>query len=106
MPQVVVSPAAARDLVYLRGLLTKNFGELVADRKLDRLRLLLTRLATFPCLGRRRESLGHGLRSLAISPDVVVYQILNPDLVDILRVVDGRQDLATMFRSDQTEDEP
>ena len=58
MPQVVISPAAAGDLVELRGLLSEQFGEIVADKKLVRQHLLLKRLESFPELGRRRDSLG------------------------------------------------
>jgi toxin ParE1/3/4 len=106
MSLVVVSPAAARDLAELREFLAQEFGESIAIRKLSHLHRLLKRLESFPQLGRRRDSLGSGLRSLAINPNVVVYQILTPDLVDILRILDGRQDLEAMFRSDQTENEP
>ena len=106
MPQVVVSPAAAGDLVELRGLLSEQFGEIVADKKLVRLHLLLKRLESFPELGRRRDSLGPGLRSFAIRPDVVLYRLLGPGLVDIIRIVDGRRDHQALLSGDQLEDEP
>ena len=100
MPKVIVSPAAVDDLVRLRGFLSEQFGEHIADKKLVRLHLLLKRLESFPELGRRRDSLGAGLRSFAIRPDVVLYQILGPELVDIIRIVDGRRDFQALLSSD------
>lgn len=55
-------------------------------------------LAGFPYMGRARENLGAGSRSLAVGEYVIVYCAEDEDVV-ILRVVHGRRDLETLFGS-------
>jgi toxin ParE1/3/4 len=47
---------------------------------------------TFPSAGRARDEIRAGLRSLAAPPQIVFYR-LNNDRPEIVRVLDGRQDI-------------
>jgi toxin ParE1/3/4 len=50
----------------------------------------------FPLAGRTRDEIRTGLRSLATSLDVVFYR-LKGDRPEIVRVLDGRQDIEEIF---------
>jgi toxin ParE1/3/4 len=56
-------------------------------------------LATSPKHGRPRDDLALGLRSLTLLPfSYVVFYVVESDVVQIVRIVDGRRDLRTLFR--------
>ena len=64
----------------------------------DRLRDKLMLLAQSPTLGRPRQEFGRNTRSFAVRPIVVFYEFDEDlDIVYILRIVDGRRDLGTVF---------
>ena len=50
----------------------------------------------FPLAGRSRDEIRAGLRSLAASPQIVFYR-LKDDRPEIVRVLDGRQDIEEIF---------
>ena len=56
---------------------------------------------TLPSAGRSRDEIRPGLRSLAASPQVVFYR-LNNDRPEIVRVLDGRQDIEEIFAEDES----
>jgi toxin ParE1/3/4 len=49
-----------------------------------------------PFAGRARSEVHPGLRSLAATPHVVFYRVVN-DRPEIVRVLDGRQDIEERF---------
>ncbi len=102
MAKVIVSPLALADLQSLRLYLEQDFGEAVAVAKLRRLYTVLKRLETFPAMGRRRDQIGAGFHSFAVSPNVVVYRFVSGTTVEIVRIVDGRVDLEALFKADET----
>lgn len=51
-----------------------------------------------PLAGRARPEVRNGLRSFAVVPHVVFYRVVN-DTPEIVRVLDGRQDLDEEFGS-------
>jgi toxin ParE1/3/4 len=53
-------------------------------------------LAEHPQAGRMRNEIRHGLRSLATAPHVIFYRIKN-DIPEIIRILDGRQDIEEIF---------
>jgi toxin ParE1/3/4 len=53
-------------------------------------------LATLPHRGRRRPEIGPELRSTPVPPVVVFYRVTD-ETVEIVRIVDGRRDLQTLF---------
>jgi toxin ParE1/3/4 len=53
-------------------------------------------LAEHPQAGRKRNEVRYGLRSLAASPHVIFYRVTN-NIPEIIRVLDGRQDIDEKF---------
>jgi len=53
----------------------------------------------FPLAGRVRDEVREGLRSLAAPPHIVFYR-LRDDRPEVVRVLDGRQDIEEIFSDD------
>jgi toxin ParE1/3/4 len=54
-----------------------------------------------PLVGRSRDEVRPGLRSLAADPHVVFYRITD-DRLGIVRILDGRQDIDEIFVDSDT----
>jgi toxin ParE1/3/4 len=72
------------------------FGVALADRRLAELQKKFLQLQQFPGLGRSREDLAPGLRSIAVKDIVIAYRALE-GLLLIVRVVHGQRDLTRIF---------
>jgi toxin ParE1/3/4 len=80
----------------------------IAQESPERARAFATRiterctlLQTSPALGRLRPEFGDDVRSLSVRPTVVLYRIREDrNEVAVLRVIDGRRDLGTIFAED------
>jgi toxin ParE1/3/4 len=64
----------------------------LADQCLDELQQKFLQLQQFPGVGRSREDLAPGLRSVVVRDIVILYRALEGLLV-IVRVIHGRRDL-------------
>lgn len=64
-----------------------------ADRLLDRIGDVVEMLVHTPLAGRERPELGRGLRSFAVGNHVIFF-IAHSDGIEIVRVMNGRQDIA------------
>ena len=95
MPRVHRSPIAATDLLDL-WLHVARDNLTAADRLLDRIGEVCTRLAARPGLGRSREELGPGVRSFPVARYVVFYRA-RPDGIELARVLHGSRDLDLLF---------
>jgi toxin ParE1/3/4 len=69
----------------------------IADRVVETITGIFFQLSKHPSLGRRRDDLRAGLRSLATGSYVVIYRVEAND-VRILHVVHGRRDIRTIIR--------
>ena len=67
-----------------------------ADRVIDHIVERFLLLARHPRLGRRRDELRAGLRSFPVSPYLIIYRIVNGDIL-ILRVLHGRRDIGAIL---------
>lgn len=67
-----------------------------ADRALDRIDDVFRLLAEHPEAGRRRDDIRPGFRLFPERPWLVFYRIVDSG-VEVVRVVDGRRDLETLF---------
>lgn len=67
-----------------------------ADRWVDRLHEKLAIWATQPTMGRARDELAPGVRSLAFGRYVVFFESL-PDGIDVVRVLHGSRDIDASF---------
>ena len=68
-----------------------------ADRWVDAVDAAAGRLAGFPALGRARDEVIVGVRSLAVGKYLIFYAE-SPDGVDVLRVLHGARDLDEILR--------
>jgi toxin ParE1/3/4 len=53
-------------------------------------------LVSFPSIGRSYDDLQAGLRGLPVDGYIILYRTMN-DEIEIVRVVNGRQDLGSLF---------
>lgn len=68
-----------------------------ADAFVEEFDKKLQNLFHFPFIGRERDALASGLRSLAIGNYVLFYLVTNHEVV-VVRVIDGRMDLDEELR--------
>jgi toxin ParE1/3/4 len=54
-------------------------------------------LARYPRIGRRRDDLRPGLRSLAAGDYIIVHRVMEEEVVLILHVVHGSRDIPALF---------
>lgn len=90
-------PAAQADLLGI-WLARAEYDEEAADRLLDTLEQGFRLIAQYPEIGPQRDDLAEGARLLLRSPFLIAYRIDHAGAtIDIIRVVDGRRDLAALF---------
>lgn len=90
--QYELSAAADRDLEAIFDYTEHEFGAGQAAAYLTRISEQLETLMDNPALGRDRDEVRPGLRSLAVGQHVLFYRLLS-DRLRIVRVLHGRQDL-------------
>lgn len=96
------TPLARRDLIEIYAFIGAD-NIVAADRILDRLQLSAARLADHPKLGKHRPDIAPGLRILVEYPYLLIYRIVSDppkrssDVIEIVRVIDGRRDLKVFF---------
>lgn len=103
MTDIVVSPAAERDLEDIWLTIADN-NPRAATRILRIIGTRIATLAAYPRLGPRRPDIRPRTRVLVERPYLILYEI-RPDAPDrdvktitIVRVIDGRRDLTRIFR--------
>lgn len=99
MVRLLYTQEALRDLAALFTYIAETNGdsrrahafiELIDER--------CSRLEAFPTMGRLRPDFAPSVRSLPIKPVVAFYRYRAEDgTVEVLRIVDGRRDLGTIF---------
>lgn len=95
MARVLRRPQAEVDLLEIWSFISRADFE-TADRYLDWINSNLELLATQPLMGRARDELRPGLRSLPVGNYVVFYTPLE-DGVRVERIVRGSRDLGKLF---------
>jgi toxin ParE1/3/4 len=95
---VEITNAARRDLDQIAAYLEQEAGKRVAGRWVRRLEARILQLADFPHAGAEDDQLGVGRRRLVERPYLIVYRILAPNLVRVVRVVHGARDLPSLFK--------
>jgi toxin ParE1/3/4 len=94
--RVIWSPEALDDIDRLWAYYAATAGRATADKISRELARIVATIDDFPLAGRSRDEIRAGLRSIAASPHVVFYR-LNDDRPEIVRVLDGRQDIDEIF---------
>jgi len=92
------SEQARRDL----RLIARELGILASPRLagiwVRRLRAKARPLAETPMMGEKIAEFGPGRRRLVEWPYVIVYEVKEPGRVTVVRILDGRRDLPSLFQ--------
>jgi toxin ParE1/3/4 len=92
MTRLVVTVDAETDTDEILTYLTREAGDLVADKYGRRLRVTIERLLDMPEMGAARPSLGPNARIAIVYPYVLVYDYTrDDDTLTLLRILHGRR---------------
>lgn len=94
--QFRLTEPAIQDIEQIADYIARQSGLDQADRFLNKLDDKFAKIAQFPNLGRQREKILPGLRSLPIDNYLILYMVIGQD-VEIFRVVSGYRDLSALF---------
>lgn len=94
------SPEAEADLHAIWDYYAQVAGPATADKFVREIGAAVATIEAHPFSGRARDELRTGVRSLATSPHIVFYRVLN-NVPEIIRVLDGRRDIEELF-ADET----
>jgi toxin ParE1/3/4 len=97
---VLWSPEALNDIDALWDYYARIAGRMAADKILREIAGIVAAIEDFPLAGRARDEIRADLRSLPASSQIVFYRV-NEGRPEIVRVLDGRQDIEEIF-SDST----
>ena len=95
MARVTRRPQAEIDILEIWDYIAED-STVEADRWVDRLDERLSLWATQPMMGRARDELAPGIRSLSFGRYVVFFEPL-PDGIDVVRVLHGSRDIDITF---------
>ena len=95
MARITRRPEAETDVIDLWGFIAED-SIAEADRWVDRLDERLQLWATQPMIGRARDELAPGIRSMAFGRYVVFFAPIR-DGIDIVRVLHGSRDIDATF---------
>lgn len=99
MAELRLAPEVERELDDIWLYIARSSGNIeVANRAIDRITDQFWLLALHPYIGRRRDhDLRAGLRTFPVDEYVVVYRIEAGDLVLVLHIYHGRQDIHSLL---------
>ncbi|OCR02063.1 plasmid stabilization protein [Oscillatoriales cyanobacterium USR001] len=95
-PKFRLTKPAIQDIEKIADYIATQSGLDRADRFLSKLDAKFAKIARFPNLGRQRDEILLGLRSLPMDNYLILYMPIGQD-VEIFRVVSGYRDLSTLF---------
>ena len=79
-----------------------------ASQRIDQIGQKFEMLSRYPFAGRERDNILPDLRSIAVDRLLILYQINQSNdrqIIEIVRVVDGRRDLNRLFNPEDPEEE-
>jgi toxin ParE1/3/4 len=94
--KIFVSEAADTDLLQIYDYLHQR-NPTAAESLMRQIDLKFESLSRFPFIGRPREALRPGLRSILAGNYVIFYEVAD-DQVTIVRVLHGRRDIDAEFQ--------
>jgi toxin ParE1/3/4 len=98
--QLFWSPEAETDLLTIWRWGAAHFSADTADTHLRDIQHAARNLLEFPNVGVKRDQIVPGIRSVVVYPTVIFYRVSGAS-IDIVRVVDGRRNLAAFFSADR-----
>ncbi len=90
------SPEAIEDRERIWDYYVRVTGRNTAEKILREIAEVIALIEDHPFAGRSRSEVRPGLRSFAASPHVIFYRVAD-DTPEIVRVLDGRQDIEEKF---------
>ena len=100
---VTWSATARTDLSQIWTYYAHAAGRLVADKLVLNINQTVRKLEDYPFSGRSRDEVRPGLRSVLAKPYVVLYRLREDQSAEIVRVLDGRRDVESIFSEDSGE---
>jgi toxin ParE1/3/4 len=97
MSQYIISQPAIRDLESISSYFADVNIE-AGEKFLQGFSKRCKQLVSFPNIGRSYDNLQLGLRGLPLEGYIILYRAIN-DGVEIVRIVNGRQDLRLLFNN-------
>lgn len=94
--QFRLTEPAIQDIEQIVDYIARQSGLDIADRFLIKLDAKFAKIAQFPNLGRQRDEILPGLRSLSMDNYLILYMPIGQD-VEIFRFVSGYRDLSALF---------
>jgi toxin ParE1/3/4 len=94
--RVVWSPEAEQDLLDIWAYLAREASTRVADEQLRSIDRVCDMLSEAPLLGRSRDELLPGIRSIAAQPYVIFYRAPATH-IEVVHVLHGSRDIDTIF---------
>jgi toxin ParE1/3/4 len=95
MKRYIISPSATRDLNAIADYFLEHNIE-AGENLLREFNRKCRNLIQFPNMGKSYANLKPDLRGLPLDGYIVLYRVKG-DAVEVLRVVNGRQDLESLF---------
>jgi toxin ParE1/3/4 len=96
MTSYIISPLASRDLDDIFDYFAE-FSVDAGERFVDVFNKKCRNLVAFPSIGRAYTEIDTSLRGIPLSGYIIFYRV-NENLIEIVRVVSGHRDLASLFR--------
>ena len=96
MSRGILSPQARRDMANIWDYLAKH-SESEADEMVDDLNSKFRLLREHPYLGRKRDDLRAGYRSVVERDYIVLYRVVRRG-VEIMRVIHGKRNIPALLR--------
>ena len=90
------SREARDDLAYIWKYYRDMAGRYTADNIVRDIHAAVQMIREFPLIGRSRDKLRQGLRSIVARPYVVFYSLQN-EIPEIVRILDSRRDIDDIF---------
>jgi toxin ParE1/3/4 len=100
-PQFRLTQPAIQDIEQIADYLANRSGLTQAEKFLAKLNTKFSYLTQFPNIGRQRNEILPGIRSLAVETYLILYMPIGQD-IEIFRVVNGYQDLSALFADPDT----
>ena len=97
------SPEARSDLSEIWNYYANAAGRQTANKIVREIEQACALLRGYPFAGRARDEVRPGFRSIAVAPHIVFYRVRN-GVAEIVRVLDGRRDLDSIFADQPSED--
>jgi len=96
MANLLFSPKARTDLELIWRYSADNWGELSAETYLRTIFNAAEQIQKYPNLGRMRNDVRIGYRSVIVGSHVIFYKLIK-NRVNIIRVLHQRVDIAAIF---------